>query len=99
MTWRALGLGLLAAFQAARRVEALALAQDLDDLARPAATWQGLLASDGMRAPLEIAFGGRPIESWPRRFGAVATNVADGQRRLLASGDGVEAIRASSAVP
>jgi NTE family protein len=83
----------------ARQVEALALAHDLDDLARPAVSWQGLFSSEAMRAPLAAAFGGRPIESWPRRFGAVATNVADGQRRLLTSGDAVEAIRASSAVP
>jgi len=83
----------------ARRVEALALAHDLDDLARPSGSWQGLFSSDAMHAPLDAAFGGRPIESWPRRFGAVATNLADGQRRLISSGDAVEAIRASSAVP
>jgi NTE family protein len=91
--------GLWASGMQARAVEAFALEHDLDDLARPAGSWQGLFNSDSMRTPLDVAFGGRPIESWPRRFGAVATNVADGQRRLLASGDAVDAIRASSAVP
>jgi NTE family protein len=83
----------------ARAVEDLAFAHGRGDVAQFSGSWQGLFDSDALRAPLSAAFGGRPIESWPRRFAAVATNVADGQRRLIASGDPVEAIRASSAVP
>jgi NTE family protein len=52
-----------------------------------------------METMLASAFGGRPIEAWPRRFGAVATNVANGERRLIASGDGALAVRASTAMP
>jgi NTE family protein len=39
------------------------------------------------------------VEGWPRRFGAVATNLANGHRQLLASGSGALAVQASSAVP
>jgi NTE family protein len=80
-------------------IDALARREDLADLGRMSASWQGLLTSDALRAPLAAAFHGRPIEAWPRRFGAVATNIANGERRIIASGDGVTAIQASSAVP
>jgi NTE family protein len=83
----------------ARHVEELARSDKFEDFGRLAGSWQGIFNSDSLRPALETAFGGRPIESWPRRFGAVATNVADGQRRLIVSGDGADAIRASSAVP
>jgi len=82
----------------AARIDSLARGESLD-LSRIAGSWHGLFSSDPMRKPLEAAFGGRPIESWPRRFGAVATNLADGSRRLLARGDGVTAVQASTAVP
>jgi len=59
----------------------------------------GLFSNEPVRERLEAAFAGRPIESWPRRFGAVATHLADGTRRLLASGDGALAVQASSAMP
>jgi NTE family protein len=52
-----------------------------------------------MRAALEKAFRGRPIETWTRRLGAVATDISRGERRLIASGDATTAVRASSAVP
>jgi len=83
----------------ARGIEALARETSIEDLSRPSGSWQGLFSSDPLRGPLQAAFGGRPIESWPRSFGAVATHVEDGQRRLIVRGDAVDAIRASSAVP
>jgi NTE family protein len=81
------------------RIAELSRTGALQDWPGLAGSWQGLFNSDGMRAPLEAQFGKRPIESWPRRFGAVATNVANGERRVIASGDGVLAVQASSAVP
>ena len=59
----------------------------------------GFFSNAPVRERLETAFAGRPIESWPRRFGAVATHVTDGARRLLATGDGALAVQASSAMP
>ena len=82
----------------AARIAEVARSGDFD-FGAPAGSWQGLLNNEPMRPLLDSAFAGRPIEAWPRRFGAVATNVANGERRLLASGDGVAAVRASSAVP
>jgi NTE family protein len=84
---------------AAADIDALARRENFVDLGRPSGTWQGLLESSAERGPLERAFRNRTIEQWPRRFGAVATNVANGQRRLIATGDGANAVRASSAVP
>lgn len=82
----------------ASEIEAFARAEDLS-FSEVSASWQGLYNSDPMRAALERAFKGRPIETWPRRFGAVATELSRGQRRLLATGDGAQGVRASSAVP
>ena len=81
-----------------REIETLARSEHLD-LSEVSGSWQGLYSSEPMRAPLEKAFKGRPIESWPLRFGAVATELSRGERRLLASGDGVVAVQASSAMP
>ena len=82
----------------AREIEGLARSERLD-LASPSGSWQGIYSNDPMRAALEKAFRGRPIETWTRRFGAVATDISRGERRLIASGDASTAVRASSAVP
>lgn len=83
---------------AAGEIDRLASGDEID-LSSLAGSWQGLYSSEPMREPLEKAFRGRPIEAWPRRFGAVATELARGERRLLDRGDGVIAVQASSAVP
>ena len=83
---------------AARDIHALTRSEPFD-FSELASSWQGLYSNEPMRVPLERAFRGRPIQAWPRRFGAVATELSRGERRLIASGDGVAAVRASSAVP
>ncbi|HEX5128244.1 MAG TPA: patatin-like phospholipase family protein [Usitatibacter sp.] len=90
--------GLWASGMSAARIDEIARPEALD-LAEIAGSWQGLYSSEPMREPLEKAFGGRPIETWPRRFGAVAAELSRGERRLIASGDGVVALQASSATP
>jgi NTE family protein len=81
-------------------IEALARSENLADLGRPSGNWwQGLMDNSTQRAPLELAFHGKPIERWALRFGAVATNVANGERRLITTGSGATAILASTAVP
>jgi NTE family protein len=82
----------------AREIDALARRHGMD-LASVSGSWEGLFSSAPMEPMLARAFAGRPIEAWPRRFAAVATNVANGERRLIASGDGILAVRASSATP
>lgn len=83
-----------------RQIEGLALAGgDWDAGGRVSPSRDGILSNARLRKQLDQAFGGRPIESWPRRFGAVATNVANGHRRILMTGSGAAAVQASSAVP
>jgi len=83
----------------ADEIEHRALSGAWDDAGPVAITRDGLRSNAYLRRHLEEALAGRPIESWPRRFGAVATNVADGSRRILMTGDGAVAVQASSAVP
>lgn len=83
----------------ADRIAAMSRSGNLQEWGGFAGSWQGVFSSEALRTPLEAAFEKRPIESWPRRFGAVATNVANGERRLIATGDGATAVQASSAVP
>jgi NTE family protein len=90
---------LWASGRTARDIERLALQLDLDDVGRVAPSSDGLLVGAPMREELARLFDARPIETWPRRFGAVATNVANGQRRVLMSGDGALAVQASAALP
>ena len=67
------------------------------DIERAAREWDS--KSPSIAKQLAPLLGKRPIQDWPRRFGAVATNLDNGHRRILMSGDGVLAIQASSAVP
>jgi NTE family protein len=82
-----------------RDIEIFARASDFEKLDDFTASWQGLFSNDRLRERMQGAFQGRPIESWPRRFGAVATNVETGAARLLMTGDGAVAVQASTAVP
>jgi len=81
------------------QIEALLRGSDWDTARRLVISRQGFFSNEPLRERLEPVFAGRPIESWPRRFGAVATNVVDGQRRLLTTGNGALAVQASSAMP
>ena len=83
----------------ADRIAAMSRSGHLQDWGGFAGSWQGLFSSEALRAPLDSAFQQRPIEAWPKRFGAVATNVANGERRVISTGDGAAAVRASTAVP
>lgn len=80
-------------------IEAFAKTSDLEHLSGFAGSWQGLYSNDSLREKLDTVYGQRPIETWPRRFGAVATNLTTGAARLLMTGDGATAVQASSAVP
>jgi NTE family protein len=72
---------------------------DWDDTGRWSPGSDGLMSNGPIRDELSRLLRGRPIETWPRRFGAVATQLANGQRRVLKSGDGAAAVQASSAMP
>ena len=81
------------------QIEAMMHGSEWESARRFVISRQALFSNDPLRARLSEVFAGRPIESWPRRFGAVATNVADGTRRLLTTGDGALAVQASTATP
>ena len=82
-----------------RDIEALAKTVDFEHLGDFVPSWQGLLSNDDLRARMAAALGPRPIQAWPRRFGAVAANLDNGARRVLDSGDGALAVQASTAMP
>ena len=81
------------------RIERLAGAADWSDAGRFSLSREGFLSNVALRDELEPLFGARPIQNWPRRFGAVAANLDDGGTRVLRTGDGAIAVQASSAVP
>ena len=81
------------------QIENLSRYGDWESVDRFSPSWQSLYSSDGLRANLKRLLPQRPIEAWPRRFGAVATDLDSGRRRVFASGDGTRAVMASSAMP
>ena len=89
---------LWASGKAGKEIEA-ASGRGWEDGTRFALSFQGLYRNDPLHEELDKVFQDRPIESWPKRFGAVATNMTNGHRRILMSGDGGLAVQASSAVP
>jgi NTE family protein len=82
----------------AAQIERLHRQQGWDDIGSFAWSRGGLFDNDRLRKRLEPLFAGRTIERWPLRFGAVATDLASGERVLLARGDGARAVQASTAM-
>ena len=80
-------------------IENLSRYGDWESMDRFSPTWEALFSSDALRANLQRLLPRQPIERWPRRFGAVATEIDSGRRRVIAQGDGALAVMASSAMP
>ena len=91
--------GLWASGYSGQQIEALSDGSDWEDVGTFAISLQGLFDNSRLREQLARLFAQRPMEGWPRRFGAVATELASGQKRVLTRGDGAAAIQASSAIP
>lgn len=81
------------------QIEALSQDSGWESVGAWAGSFRGLFSAGGVHKQLERLFDARPIESWPRRFGAVATEFSRGERRILDRGDGADAVRASISVP
>ncbi len=60
---------------------------------------RGMLRGEALARYVNTQVGGKPIESFPIRFGVVATDLNSGQGVLFERGDTGVAVRASSAVP
>jgi len=80
-------------------IENLSRYGDWEGMDRFSPTWQSLYSSDPLRTNLQRLLPPKPIEAWPRRFGAVTTEIDSGRRRIIARGDGTRAVMASSAMP
>ena len=83
----------------ADEIASLSRGSDWEEAGEFSPTWQGLYSSRGLQTQMRKLLGDRPIQAWPKRFGAVATDLSTGRRRLLTTGDGALAVQASSAVP
>ena len=83
----------------AARIDELQALEDWEDTGSFAWSRAGIFSNAHVRARLASVFDGRAIEQWPIRFGAVATDIATGERVLIARGDGAVAVQASTAIP
>jgi NTE family protein len=81
---------------------------EMQELAIPFDKWQfigwpssdsGLLKGDALAKFVNGAVGGRSIEKLPKKFGAVATDLASGEPIVFRSGDTGVAVRASCSIP
>jgi len=60
---------------------------------------RGLIKGDALAKFINTAVGHRPLEKLPKKFGAVATDLASGESVVFRTGDTGTAVRASSSVP
>jgi NTE family protein len=60
---------------------------------------RGLLRNDGLQRRLRDLLGTQPIEAWPTRFAAVATDLETGERVVIDRGDAPSAVAASACMP
>ena len=60
---------------------------------------RGLFSNRGLQETIRKLTGGRPIEAWPTRFAAVATDLATGERVVIDRGDAAVAVAASASMP
>lgn len=81
---------------------------ELQEMAIPFDKWQfidwgmpnrGLMKGDALTRFVNSAVGGRAIEKFPKKFGAVATDLQSGEPIVFRSGDAGIAVLASSSVP
>jgi NTE family protein len=81
---------------------------ELQEMAIPFDKWQfvdwampnrGLMKGDALIRFVNAAVGGRAIEKFPKKFGAVATDLQSGEPIVFRSGDAGIAVLASSSVP
>jgi len=81
---------------------------ELQEMAIPFDKWQfvdwampnrGLMKGDALTRFVNASVGGRAIEKFPKKFGAVATDLQSGEPIVFRSGDAGIAVLASSSVP
>lgn len=80
-------------------LQSLAIALDESQVSDWSLPDRGVLKGDALAAFVNKAVGNVAIEKLPRKFGAVATDLASGEPIVFRSGDTGTAVRASSSVP
>ena len=60
---------------------------------------KGLMQNANLRSSIDTALGGRRLEQLPLPFGAIATNVATGERVIIRNGPAGAAVGASCSIP
>ena len=80
-------------------IEQAARELDVADLIDWTLDSRGLMRGENIAQWVETATHGQAIESFPTRFGAVATDLRSGEAVLLDTGRPGDAVRASAAVP
>ena len=93
-------VGVLAAAQLpVREIDLLARRIEWPGLMNLAWSGRGIMHNNKLRSMIDTALGNRPIEQLPIPFGAVATDLASGQRVLIRKGSAGLAVEASSSIP
>jgi NTE family protein len=83
----------------AGQIEAIGSEVELSSLIDLTLSSSGLMRGDNIARWIDSVASGKPIEKFPRRFGAVATDLRTGQAVLLDRGSPGAAVQASAAVP
>lgn len=83
----------------AQEIESIARAVKVSSLIDLTLSKSGLMRGDQIARWVDNITGGVPIEKFPRRFAAVATDLESGKAVLLDSGSPGAAVQASAAVP
>lgn len=81
------------------QLQAVALDVELSSLVDLAFSREGLIRGDALARWIDAITDSVPIERFPRRFAAVATDLGSGQSVLLDSGPAGVVVQASAAVP
>lgn len=83
----------------ARQIESIAREVKLSSLIDFTFSKSGLMRGDHIASWVNTMTSNMPMEKFPRRFAAVATDLDSGQAMLLDRGQAGEAVQASAAVP
>jgi len=90
---------LYAAGYNSRQLEQIAIRLDQTNLADFTLSSRGFIKGEKLQAFINAQVQNRPIEKLPRRFGAVSTDLDNGQRVVFSRGNTGQAVRASASVP
>ncbi len=93
-------VGVLAAAQLPlRQIELIARRIEWPGMLNLSWSGKGLMQNANLRSSIDTALGGRRLEQLPLPFGAIATDVATGERVIIRTGPAGAAVGASCSIP